>query len=98
MKDSGLKGSDVGMEFNTGLMDQFTKDLGETTWRTAKADLFMQTATLIKVTGSMIERKVLELIITQMVHLMKENGLRINSMEKAKKCGQMVQATLATTK
>ena len=71
----------------------FMKDIGKTTKQTAEADLFIPTATYIKVNGKTIRLTVEAFTITTMAPATLANGLKISNRAMEYKNGMTAHLT-----
>jgi hypothetical protein len=81
--------------YKFGLMVHCTKGTGKMIKQMEEGDLFTLMGMFITESGRMTKLMALVFTITQMVQDMKVNGLRTNSMVKAKKSGLIMLATKA---
>lgn len=78
-------------------MGRYTKAIGRTIKRMEEDALFMQMEMSITESGKTIRLMASVFTTTQTAQDMKGNGLRINSMVRVRKSGQIMPATRATT-
>ena len=81
-----------------GLMDPFMKVIGRQIRQTVAEDLFMLMGMFIMESGKMTKPMDTASTTIQTVPDMKDTGLRINSMEKAKRSGLTMPATRVSIK
>ena len=84
-----LRGKRMEEECRFTLMAQFMKVIGKKIKLMARVESFMRMDIFMKAIGKQEKLMASQTIHMQTVHVMKENGLMINNMEKEKKLGQI---------
>ena len=95
MKVSGILklSKDMEEDIKSGVMEAFTKDIGNAIKLMDVADSFMLMEIFMMVIGKMIKLMDMDNTLIPMVLSMKDTGSMISSMEKVKSIGQMVHNT-----